>query len=72
MSPWGFLARRRHTKLAALPGVRAIRRPVTPGADECFDLHYVRTGLPGRTPVVIIPGGPGMASVASYPKVRER
>ena len=72
MSPWGFLARRRHTKLAALPGVRAIRRPVTPGADECFDLHYVRTGPPGGTPVVIIPGGPGMASVAAYPKVRER
>ena len=66
------MARRRHAKLAALPGVRAIRRPVTPGGDEQFDLHYVRTGTPGGTPVVIIPGGPGMASVAAYPKLRAR
>lgn len=72
MAPSGFLARRRHAKLAALPGVRTVRRPVTPGATELFDLHYVRTGPAGGTPVVIIPGGPGMASVAAYPRFRQR
>lgn len=68
----GFLTRRRHAKLAALPGVRAVRRPVVPDADERFDLHYVRTGPIGRTPLVIIPGGPGMASVAAYQGLRKR
>ena len=67
-----FLARRRHRKLAALPGVRALRRPVTPGAGEQFDLHYVRTGPRGGTPLVIIPGGPGMASIAAYQGIRNR
>ena len=67
-----FLARRRHRKLAALPGVRALRRPVTPGAAEQFDLHYVRTGPVGGTPLVIIPGGPGMASIAAYQGIREK
>ena len=72
MNPAGLLARRRRAALAALPGVRAVRRPITPGADECFDLHYVRTGPPGATPLVIIPGGPGMASIASYAGLRKR
>ncbi|MGI9123428.1 MAG: alpha/beta fold hydrolase [Mycobacterium sp.] len=59
-------------KLAALPGVRSVRRPVTPGAAEQFDLDYVRTGPAGRTPLVIIPGGPGMASIAGYQGLRRR
>jgi proline iminopeptidase len=63
---------RDHTKLAALPGVRAVRRPVAPGSDTRFDLHYVRTGPVGRTPLVIIPGGPGMASIAAYRGLRKR
>lgn len=63
--------RRTHDKLAALPGVRSIRRPVVAGG-EMFDLYYVRTGSPGRTPLVIIPGGPGMASVAHYRALRRR
>lgn len=67
-----ILARRRHRKLAALPGVRAIRRPLTPGSTEQFDLHYVRTGPAGGTPLVIIPGGPGMASISGYRGIRDR
>lgn len=69
---FGVLDRRRHAQLAALPGVRALRRPVAPGADEHFDLHYVRTGSAGGTPLVVIPGGPGMASIASYKSLRQR
>lgn len=68
----GFLAQRRHRKLAALPGVSAVRRPITPGAGEMFDLHYVRAGRQGGTPLVIIPGGPGMASISAYQGVRKR
>ncbi|HET6736607.1 alpha/beta hydrolase [Mycobacterium sp.] len=63
--------RRAHDKLAALPGVRPIRRPVTPGGDE-FDLYYERTGRKSAHPLVIIPGGPGAASVALYRGFRRR
>jgi pimeloyl-ACP methyl ester carboxylesterase len=62
--------RRRHDKLAAQPGVRAVRRPVTPGSDEHFNLYYVRSGRKSGHPVVIIPGGPGVASVQSYRGLR--
>jgi pimeloyl-ACP methyl ester carboxylesterase len=62
--------KRRHDKLAAQPGVRAVRRPVTPGSDEQFNLYYVRSGRTSAHPVVIIPGGPGMASVQSYRGLR--
>ncbi len=62
--------RRRHDKLAAQPGVRAVRRPVTPDSDEHFNLYYVRSGRKSAHPVVIIPGGPGVASVQSYRGLR--
>ncbi|MDA2992386.1 MAG: alpha/beta hydrolase, partial [Actinomycetota bacterium] len=35
--------RRAHDKLAARPGVRSVRRPLTPDADDHFDLFYVRS-----------------------------
>lgn len=63
--------RRMHGKLAALPGVRAVQRPVTP-AGEHFDLYYVRTGRKSTSPLVIIPGGPGMASIGHYQGLRRR
>ncbi|MGA5540134.1 alpha/beta hydrolase [Mycolicibacterium nivoides] len=64
--------RRAHDKLAALPGVRAVRRPVSPGSDELFDLFYVRAGRKSAHPVVIIPGGPGVASIQPYRALRRR
>jgi proline iminopeptidase len=66
------MRRRTHEKLAALPGVRPVRRPVTAGATEGFDLYYVRTGRKSAHPLVIIPGGPGAASVALYRGLRRR
>jgi proline iminopeptidase len=66
--------RRAHDKLAALPGVRPVRRPVG-GSDrpgEEFDVYYVRTGRKTAHPLVIIPGGPGAASVALYRGLRRR
>ncbi|MGE2732415.1 alpha/beta fold hydrolase [Mycolicibacterium vaccae] len=64
--------RRRHRRLAALPGVRPVRRPVRAGGDEQFDLYYVRAGRKSRHPLVVIPGGPGAASVALYRAFRRR
>lgn len=61
-----------HAKLAGLPGVRPVRRPVTPDADEHFDLFYVRGGPETAHPVVIIPGGPGVASIRQYQGLRRR
>jgi pimeloyl-ACP methyl ester carboxylesterase len=64
--------RRVHKRLAALPGVRAVRRPVSPGAGTEFDLYYVRTGPVSAHPVVILTGGPGVASVLQYKGFRRR
>ncbi|WP_322411072.1 alpha/beta hydrolase [Microbacterium invictum] len=49
--------------------IRMLRRARTADA-PAFDLSYVRTGPRGATPVVIIPGGPGLASVRPYRSVR--
>jgi pimeloyl-ACP methyl ester carboxylesterase len=62
--------RRAHDRLAGLAGVRPIRRPVAPGHSGEFDLYYVRTGLKSAHPLLVIPGGPGMASVAPYRGLR--
>ena len=53
-------------------GVRPVRRPVSPGSDEEFDLYYVRSGRKSAHPLVIIPGGPGVASVQPYRGLRRR
>lgn len=58
-------------KLAELPGVRAVRRPISPHSADEFDLYYVRTGRKSRHPLVI-PGGPGVASVQMYKGLRRR
>ena len=63
--------RRAHDRLAALPGVRPVRRPLTNEGGE-FDLYYVRTGRKSRHPLVLIPGGPGMASIGHYQRLRRR
>lgn len=59
-------------KLAELPGVRPIRRPISPHSTEEFDLYYVRAGRKSPHPLVIIPGGPGVASVQMYRGLRRR
>ncbi|TQK20784.1 pimeloyl-ACP methyl ester carboxylesterase [Microbacterium sp. SLBN-154] len=49
--------------------IETVRRPDTSDA-PAFDLTYVRSGPRGATPVVILPGGPGLASVRPYRSVR--
>lgn len=53
------------------PGIHSVRRAADDAGQE-FDLHYVRTGPRGGTPVVVIPGGPGLASVLPYRGFRKR
>lgn len=51
--------------------VRRVRRP---HAHACppFDLAYVRTGPRTDTPTVVIPGGPGLASILPYRELRRQ
>ncbi|RNL87585.1 alpha/beta fold hydrolase [Halostreptopolyspora alba] len=56
-------------RLRRMPGVRTLSRPVERRSGE-FDLTYVREGTPGDTPLLIIPGGPGLASVLPYRGIR--
>jgi pimeloyl-ACP methyl ester carboxylesterase len=63
--------RRVHDRLAALPGVRSVRRPILADGPDEFDLFYVRVGEKSAHPLVIIPGGPGAASVALYRGLRK-
>lgn len=54
---------------ARMPGLRRVRRPET-ATSPAFDLAYVRFGPRGRTPVVVIPGGPGLGSALPYRGLR--
>lgn len=60
-------------RLLAAPvcGVRRVRRPATATA-PAFDLAYARTGPRTATPIVVIPGGPGLGSVLPYRRFRRR
>jgi proline iminopeptidase len=63
--------RRVAERLAAPPHGHLVRRPVTPDGAETFDLTYVRTGPRDAPPVVVVPGGPGLASVLPYRAFRQ-
>lgn len=50
--------------------VRAVRRPVHADGAESFDLRYVRCGPPSALPLLVLPGGPGLASIRPYRALR--
>jgi proline iminopeptidase len=52
-------------------GIRRVRRPATPDS-PAFDLAYVRSGPRTDTPLVVVPGGPGLASILPYRSLRRR
>lgn len=54
----------------AAPNGHRVRRPVTPDGAETFELTYVRSGPRDAPPVVVVPGGPGLASVLPYRGLR--
>ena len=51
-----------------MSGARSIARRLPDG--RLFDVAYVRTGPTGGPTVLMVPGGPGLASVLPYPVVR--
>lgn len=54
-----------------IPGVRHVRRPAASGSPD-FALGYVRQGPRVGTPALLVPGGPGLASVLPYRGLRSR
>ena len=64
------LRRKRHTQIAGIPGVRTLSRPLP--RQGSFDLAYTRTGPRSDVPVLVFPGGPGLASVLPYRALRAR
>ncbi len=50
----------------AQAGGTARRAPGTPGSADEFDLYYVRAGRKSTHPLVVIPGGPGVALLQVY------
>ncbi|TCP46832.1 alpha/beta hydrolase family protein [Tamaricihabitans halophyticus] len=62
---------RARDRLRRFPGVRTVSRRIQPGEPARFELSYVRQGTPGATPLLIIPGGPGLAAVLPYRGVRQ-
>lgn len=59
--------RRAAERVARRDGHR-VSRPL--GTGRAFALTYVRRGRRGGTPVLFVPGGPGLASVLPYRRIR--
>ncbi|WP_232711088.1 MULTISPECIES: alpha/beta fold hydrolase [unclassified Microbacterium] len=54
-----------------MTGIHRVLRPATERA-PAFSLAYTRSGPPSATPLVVIPGGPGLASVLPYRALRRQ
>lgn len=63
-------SRRGWTRRVVARHGRSIPRPVEPGGPQRFPLTYVRSGPRSRLPIVVAPGGPGLASVLPYRSFR--
>lgn len=55
---------RRYDQLAKVPGVSTVVRSLPSG--KTLPLAYVRSGPRASTPILVLPGGPGLASVLPY------
>lgn len=51
--------------------ISRVLRPAEPG-QPAFNLAYVRSGPSSSTPAIIIPGGPGLASILPYHALRRQ
>jgi proline iminopeptidase len=70
-----FGERRRAALLRRRPGVGTVRVPLDHAAPDgpSFDVAYAEAGTDQAGPtLVLVPGGPGLASVRPYRKVRNR
>lgn len=59
---------KRYVQLAKTPGVKTVLRPLPNG--RTLELGYVRSGPQAPTPILVLPGGPGLASVMPYRMLR--
>lgn len=59
---------RRHSALAKSRGVATLAREMSDG--RALSLAYVRSGPRTSAPVLVLPGGPGLASVMPYQRFR--
>ena len=59
---------RRRSALAKSPGIATITRELSDG--RALSLAYLRSGPRSSAPVLVIPGGPGLASVMPYRRFR--
>jgi pimeloyl-ACP methyl ester carboxylesterase len=62
----------RARELARPPHGHVLHRPVHGPGGPTFPLTYLRTVGGSGTPIVVLPGGPGVASVVPYAGLRER
>lgn len=60
--------KKQYDQLSKTPGVKTVRRPLPGG--RSFLLAYVRSGPQAPTPILVLPGGPGLASVLPYGMLR--
>lgn len=56
-------------RIADDPAASTTRRPVD-DSDNLLDLHYIRTGPRSERPVLVFPGGPGLATFIPYTSLR--
>lgn len=61
---------KRRERLARMPGVKTLSRPLPDG--RTLPLAYARSGPRTARPVLVFPGGPGLASVIPYGALRAR
>lgn len=57
-------------RLARTPGLRTVNRPLPDGSH--LGLAYTRTGPRHALPILVFPGGPGLASVLPYGSLRRK
>lgn len=60
--------KKQYDQLSKTLGVKTVRRPLPGG--RSFLLAYVRSGPQASTPILVLPGGPGLASVLPYRMLR--
>ncbi|GGM49528.1 alpha/beta hydrolase [Microbacterium saperdae] len=61
---------KRRAQVLKFPGVKTVLRPLSDGGS--FELAYARTGPEAGIPVLVFPGGPGLASVLPYQRLRAK
>lgn len=70
----GNRSSRLRERALSTPGLASVVREELPGSDRQFELHYARTRPSDESTIslLVIPGGPGLASLIGYESFRRR